>query len=112
VGFYYNFKNADNKLFSTSLYKIDRIIDERRYFIISIEEELAYVSNIYKKFIDIFLKIESDKLPPHRFYDYKITLESNNTLKYNPLYKILIKKLEIFKQYLLDNLKKNFIEPN
>jgi hypothetical protein len=112
VGFYYNFKNTDNELFNTSLYKIDRIIDERRYFIISIKEEFAYVSNIYKDFIDIFSKIESDKLPPHRSYDYKITLESDNILKYSPLYKISIKELEILKQYLLDNLKKGFIEPN
>ena len=104
MGFYYNHKNADNELFNTSLYKIDRIIDERRYFIIFIEKELAYVLNIYKKFIDIFSKIESDKLPPHRSYDYKITLENNNILKYSPLYKIFIKELEIFKQYFLDNL--------
>jgi hypothetical protein len=97
VGFYYNLKNADNELFSTSLYKIDRIIDERRHPIIPIEEELAYVSNIYKKFIDVFSKIESDKLPPHRSYDYKIMLESDNTLKYSPLYKISIKELEILK---------------
>jgi hypothetical protein len=97
VGFYYNLKNADNELFSTSLYKIDRIIDERRYFIIFIEEELAYVPNTYKDFIDIFLKIKSDKLPPHRSYDYKITLENNNILKYSSLYKISIKKLEILK---------------
>jgi hypothetical protein len=97
VGFYYNLKNADNELFSTSLYKIDRIIDKRRYFIISIEEELAYVPNIYKDFIDVFSKIESDKLSLYRSYDYKITLENNNTLKYSPLYKISIKKLEILK---------------
>jgi hypothetical protein len=97
VGFYYNFKNADNELFSTSLYKIDRIIDKRRHSIISIEEELAYVPNIYKDFINIFSKIESDKLPPHRSYDHKITLENNNILKYSPLYKIFIKKLEILK---------------
>jgi hypothetical protein len=112
VGFYYNLKNADNELFSTSLYEIDRIINKRRYFIISIEKELAYVPNIYKDFIDVFSKIESDKLPPHRSYDYKITLENNNTLKYSPPYRISIKELEILKQYFLDNLKKDFIEPN
>ena len=97
MGFYYNLKNTNNKLFSTSLYKIDRIINKRRYFIRSIEEGLAYVSNIYKDFIDIFSKIESDKLSPHRSYDYKITLKNNNNFKYNPLYKISIKELEIFK---------------
>ena len=97
MGFYYNLKNINNKLFNISLYKIDYIIDKRRYFIISIEEELAYVSNIYKDFINIFFKIKSDKLLFYRSYDYKITLESNNILKYSPLYKIFIKKLEILK---------------
>jgi hypothetical protein len=112
VGFYYNLKNADNELFSTSLYKIDRIIDKGCYSIIFIKKELAYVPNIYKDFIDVFFKIESDKLPPHRFYDYKITLENDNILKYSPLYKIFIKELETLKQYFLNNLEKDFIEPN
>jgi hypothetical protein len=70
------------------------------------------VPNNYKDFIDIFSKIESDKLPPHRSYDYKITLKSDNILKYSPLYKISIKELETLKQYLLNNLEKNFIELN
>jgi hypothetical protein len=39
-------------------------------------------------------------------------LENNNILKYNLLYKISIKKLETLKQYLLNNLEKDFIEPN
>ena len=51
VGFYYNFKNEDNELFSTSLYEIDRIIEERRNFLAPIKEELAYVPEVYKDFI-------------------------------------------------------------
>jgi hypothetical protein len=97
VSFHHNFKNADNELFNTSLYKINRIINKRRHPIIFIEEELTNVPKIYKNFIDIFLKIASDKLPPHRSYDYKIILESNNILKYNLLYKISIKELETLK---------------
>jgi len=31
---------------------------------------------------------------------------------YSPLYKILFKKLEIYRQYVIDNLKKGFIKPS
>jgi hypothetical protein len=97
VDFHYNLKIKDNKLFSINLHKIDRIIDNRRDFLVFIKEELAYVPDAYKDFIDIFLKTAFDKLPPYRSYDYKITLESENILKYSLLYKISIKKLETFK---------------
>ena len=33
-------------------------------------------------------------------------------LKYNPLYKILLNKLKIYRQYIVDNLKKGFIKLN
>ena len=97
MGFHYNLKNEDNELFSTSLYEIDHIIEERRNILASIKKKLAYVSEAYKDFIDIFFKIILDKLPLYRSYDHKIILERDNTLKYSPLYKIFIKELETLK---------------
>jgi hypothetical protein len=51
----------------------------------------------YWDYIDVFLKAESDKLPPHRPYDHKIELEAENTLGYSPLYKMSNDELETVK---------------
>jgi hypothetical protein len=62
VDFHHNLKNENNELFSTSLYEIDRIIEERRNILAFIKKKLAYVPEAYKDFIDIFFKAASDKL--------------------------------------------------
>src|SRR5712672_1444802 len=68
IAFYFNIYRRDNKVFITSLYKINRIITKR-------EEELAketnkelvkrLLSTIYMGYKDIFLKAALDKLPPY-----------------------------------------------
>jgi hypothetical protein len=112
VGFYFNLRKKTNEFFSTSLYKIDRLIKNRRNFPSSTEEELAQVPEAYYDFIDIFSKVVSNLLPPHRSYDYKIILEKENIFIYSPLYKIFLEELEILKQYLINNLEKDFIKPS
>ena len=66
IAFYFNIYRRDNKVFITSLYKINRIIAER-------EEELAketdkelvkrLLPTIYSKYKDIYLKAALNKLP-------------------------------------------------
>jgi hypothetical protein len=97
MDFYYNFKRRTNELFNISLYKIDRLIKDRLNFFLLIKKEFIYVPEAYRDFIDIFSKIASDRLPPHRSYDYKIVLEKKYILIYSPLYKIFLKKLETLK---------------
>src|SRR6266481_3024518 len=75
IVFYFNIYRRDNKVFITSLYKINRIINER-------EEKLAKETNeelvkhllptIYTGYKNVFLKAALDELPPYRIYDYKI----------------------------------------
>jgi hypothetical protein len=96
-GFYFNFYKNNNELFGTSLYEINRLIDERQNLLIITEEELAHVPEAYRDFINIFSKAASDQLPPYRSYNHKIILESNNILKYSPLYKMFLEELEILK---------------
>jgi hypothetical protein len=66
----------------------------------------------YIEFLDVFSKEVSDQLAPYRSYNYKIVLESENTLGFSPLYKISIKELETLKRYLIENLDKEFIAPS
>src|SRR5882762_10718663 len=75
IAFHFNIYRRDNKVFITSLYKINQIITKR-------EEELAEETNkelvkrllptIYIGYKDAFLKAALDKLPPYRMYNYKI----------------------------------------
>jgi hypothetical protein len=97
VGFYFNLRKKTNELFSTSFYKVDRLIKNRRNSSPPTEKELAQVPETYYDFIDVFFKAASDLLPPHRSYDYKIILEKENILTYSPLYKIFLEELEILK---------------
>jgi hypothetical protein len=65
----------ENKVFITSLYKINWIIAKR-------EEELAKETNkelvkrllptIYVEYKDVFLRAALDKLPPYQIYNHKI----------------------------------------
>ena len=75
IGFYFNICRKNNKVFITSLYEINRIINKR-------EEKLAketdkksikrLLSTIYARYKGIFSKAALDELPPYRTYDYKI----------------------------------------
>jgi transposase InsO family protein len=112
VGFHFNLRKKTNELFSTSLYEVDRLIEDRRNPPPPTEEELAQVPEAYHDYMDVFSKAASDLLPPHRSYDHKIILEKENTLTYSPLYKMSLEELETLKQYLMDNLEKGFIEPS
>jgi len=75
IAFYFNIYRKNNKVFIISLYKINRIINNR-------EERLAKETNkelvkrllftIYINYKDVFLKAALNKLPPYQIYNYKI----------------------------------------
>jgi hypothetical protein len=111
AGFHRNLKNKANTLFVTNLYEIDRIIDDKLQAEYDasddqVEQELPAV---FAEYTDVFSKKASDELPPHRPYDHKIQLETDNTLGYSPLYNQSVKELQAVKKYLEENLQKGFI---
>ena len=64
----------------------------------------------YHEFLDVFSKIDSDTLSPHRLHDHKILLEGGKDHGYSPLRSMSQKELEFVRKYLEDNLRKGFIE--
>ena len=65
----------------------------------------------YHKFLDIFSKDNTDKLPSlHPGVDYKIKIEPGTQALFGPLYSISREELEVLKKYLTENLNKNFIQ--
>ena len=123
VGFTRSVKQTDSVTFITSLYKIDRVIEEKEIEAIkaeSAEEELSNEELIthqlpaqYLDFRDVFSKADSDLLAPHRSYDLKINLEEGKSkeqsLGFSLLYQYSTEELRACKQYLVDNLSKGFI---
>jgi len=61
-------------------------------------------------YIEVFSKVASDILPPHRSYDHKIELEKDYEFGYRPLYSQSEEQLATLYKFLLENLDKGFIE--
>jgi len=65
IGFYFNIYQKNNKVFITSLYKINYIINKREKKLIEeTNEELVkfFFFSIYLRYKDIYLKAALDKL--------------------------------------------------
>jgi hypothetical protein len=110
-------EKKDNVVFSTSIFEIDQILEHQQEKAVPRPEGISEEEWIKKKlpvqyhrFTEGFSKAASDVLPPHRKWDHKIELESENTLTYHPLYKQTPAELEATKKYILENLDKKFIE--
>jgi len=68
IAFYFNMYQKDNEVFITSLYKINRIINEREEKPIKkTNKELVkcLLPTVYTKYKDAFLRVALDKLPPY-----------------------------------------------
>ena len=116
TGFHLGMRRKENEFFTTSLYEIDRIIEDKMVPQDSgqeePEEEMLWrtVPREYHDLIQVFSKNESNKLPPHRIYDHKIELEKDVPMGYHPLYHQTIEELQTLKEYLRENLDRGFIE--
>ena len=115
-GIYFNIQRANNKAFTTSLYKIDYILRDKQAKedkLDKINQEEVVIKVLLKEY-QVYLKVFSKKvldiLPPYYLYNYKIKLEVENNLGYSLLYKIITKELKTIKQYLVKNLDKGFIK--
>ena len=68
IAFHFNIYRKDNKVFITSLYKINQIINEREEKLIK-ETDKEFIKRllptIYIRYKGAFLKAALDELPPH-----------------------------------------------
>lgn len=114
AGFHRHAQKSENEVFVTSLYEIDRIIDEKKG--VELEEAREIKQSLpheYHAYLDVFSKKESDTLPPHRGpNDHRIELEGDAVPSYCPLYKQSAEELEAAKKYITENLHKGFIVPS
>jgi hypothetical protein len=69
----------------------------------------SIVPHKYHKYLKIFKKVNTNKLPPHHLCDYKITLEDGFQLPFGLLYSLSYPELEELKRWLEENLSNGFI---
>lgn len=102
----------------TSIMELDHMIKERKRAEMPEHTKelqalvIEKLPRIYHDYMDVFSKVEADKLAPHRPYDHKIVLDKPMDFSYSPLYKMLTTELEEVPRYLKDNLDKGFIVPS
>ncbi len=67
------------------------------------------VPQIYLDFVEVFSEKAANELPPHRPYDCRIDLKPDSSLPYGPIYSLTVEETQALKEYIKENLKKNFI---
>ncbi|SPC63716.1 uncharacterized protein UHOD_11307 [Ustilago sp. UG-2017b] len=66
----------------------------------------------YHQYLDVFSRVEADKLPPHRTYDHPIPLEEGKYPPFGPIYSLSEHELKTLREYLEENLAKGLISPS
>ena len=64
---------------------------------------------VYLDFKEVFSENGVNELPPHRPYDCRIDLKPDSSLPYGPIYSLTVEETQALKDYIKENLEKNFI---
>ena len=70
---------------------------------------LAGIPPEYHEFSNVFSGEKADTLPPHRPYDFKITLEEGAKPSYGPIYSLLPTELTTLCEFIDENMHNGFI---
>lgn len=119
----------EKEYFSTSIKMIDELLDwhgqnpelvlsinalNRFKDSVTVEDLHTAIQREYPDFLDVFQKKKIETLLPHHKYDHKIKLTDgvDTVIRHCPLYSMSPYKLEKVKEYLEENLVKEFIKPS
>jgi hypothetical protein len=113
-------KNKEVKTFSLTISEIDKTLSPVESSLelnemtpaMSLKELKNKLPVDYHDFLNVFDKEKATQLPPHRSYDHKIELEGEGQPPRSRLYPMSGHKLQKVKEYLEENLKKEFITPS
>ena len=78
--------------------------------IIESNEKSSGLPDRYKEYQDVFEKKNADMLPQHQSYDCGIDLQEGTQPQFGPIYSLSQNKLVALREYLDENLVKNFIQ--
>ena len=93
------------EIISISIYDIKKALAPK-----STTDPAKKLPTEYHDFLDVFSQADSNILPLHHPYDYKISLIYEKTLPWGLLYSISQDELKVLKKYLKGNLGKGIIK--
>ena len=99
---------SDEELYDTNLCAAIIETDNKEKSNKEIPKE-EIIGKYYSKYKIVFEKKQSEKLPPHREYDIAIELIPGGQLYFGPIYSLTVDETKALKEYIQENLKKNFI---
>jgi transposase InsO family protein len=112
AGFHRHMMKEGTETFVTTLYEIDRIIEEMS----PQEEETENKEKIpqaHHPMAKAFSKLESNGMPPWRAgTDHVVRIDGSFDPGYCPLYKQSLEELKVYKEYITEKLHLGFIEPS
>ncbi|MBW0573807.1 hypothetical protein O181_113522 [Austropuccinia psidii MF-1] len=76
-----------------------------------IETVMNVVPSVYHKYLDVFFKVKSEKLPPHRTCDHHIELEGSLP-PVGLIYSLSKQESDKLRAYISENVEKGFIWPS
>jgi Reverse transcriptase (RNA-dependent DNA polymerase)/RNase H-like domain found in reverse transcriptase len=93
-----------HELFSASMADIEKTLAPKKN-----TDPALKLPKEYHDYLDVFSRRDADKLPEHRPYDHKITLEPGKQPTFGPLYGMSLDELKCLRKYLDEHLSKGFI---
>ncbi len=113
-------KKKDVKTFTLTISEINKMLSSAKDSAklneitpaMSLKELKEKLPLVYHDFLNVFDREKATQLPPHRSYDHKIELEGEGQPPRSRLYPMSSHKLQKVKEYLEENLKKEFITPS
>ena len=97
-------RKKDHQLLAISLRDIDKALNERKR-----PDPATLLPKEYHDYLDVFSRTESDKLPPHRPYDYDIPLKPGTEPPAEALRKHSQDELRVIQKYLTEHMSKGWI---
>jgi hypothetical protein len=99
-------KKEKLKVYAVTLYEINKALEiqdlqEKRL------EQL--IPKEYHEFLLVFDKVIAERLPPHRPYNHKITLQNGFMPPFGPIFSLSREELQVLKEWIEKNLSKGLI---
>lgn len=100
--FFRSVRNSKRQPLALSLYEINKALDSKA----TLEEWKEKIPGEYHEFLDLFSAKLAHVLPPHPTHDYKIDLKELSEPPLKAIYGMSRDELQVFKEYIEDNLSK------
>ena len=106
VPFIHKIKRHKLKVYSVTLYKINKVLGLKDLQEKPLEK---VIPKEYHEFLSLFNKVIAEQLPPYRPYNHLIVLQEGFTLPFESIYSLSWEELKVLMEWIKKNLSKGSI---